>query len=154
MRALPRSDGFHGNRGEVFDEPYFFLQEGLAVSYPCEHLVESRHGFHPGSDFGAGGEDVLAGFLIAELGFVGHERLQAGFELIADIDNKGGAYVEVERRVDDLERAMGNEMLGSLFLVRHHAGNRRCHLAEGGMRRTEGSLQVELSETSQKAGFI
>ncbi len=56
-----------------------------------------------------GREDAFASFLIAELRLVRHHRLQPGFELFGDIDNKRGSDVVVERGVDDFEWPVGKE---------------------------------------------
>ena len=67
------------------------------------------HGIEASTNFVMGREDVLTSFLIAELGFVGHQGGEFSVELFGDVDDERGSNVVVERGIDDLEGAMGRE---------------------------------------------
>src|SRR6185437_1904429 len=113
-------DRFHRDGRYILDQANFLLQEWLAVCDSCERAVEARHGFDAGTDFGASGKDIFAGFLVTELRLVGHERLEARFELIGDIYDKGRADIVIQGRVDNFEGAMRSET-NILLLVSDHA---------------------------------
>src|SRR5712691_2252267 len=105
------SNRLHRNPSHILHQPDFLLKERLGIGNSRKHSVEPCHSFYPSADFGAGGEDVLAGFLVAKLRFVGHQRFEACFELIGDGHDKGWADVVIQRRVDDFEWAMRGEAL-------------------------------------------
>src|SRR6185437_10559407 len=96
-------DRFHRDGRYVLDQANFLLQEWLAVGDSCERAVEARHGFDAGADFGASRKDIFAGFLVTELRLVGHERLEARFELVRDVHDKSGTDIVIQGRVDDFE---------------------------------------------------
>ena len=58
------------------------------------------------ADLFFGDEEAGAHELIAVLGAVGEEGLQAGFDVGGDVDDKGGADVGVEGGIEDLEGAV------------------------------------------------
>ena len=105
-------NGFDRNRQEVIDQADLFLMERLAVGYTSEHAVEASHGLHPGADFLLRREDVLARFLIAELGLVSEDGSELLLKLIADVDDERWPNIVVERSVDDLKRPVGNSSAG------------------------------------------
>jgi len=100
-------NGFDGNSQEVLDQPHLFLQERLAVGHAPEHAVKASHGIDASADFVVSREQVLAGFLIAELRFISEDGCELPFKLVADVDDERGPNVVVERSVNDLERPVG-----------------------------------------------
>src|ERR1017187_4998403 len=95
-------NGFDRNGQQIVDQADFFLQKRLRIGHAAEHAVESRHGFYAGANLVMGREQVLAGVLIAELRFVRQNGSEFPLELFADIDDKRGPNLVVERRIDDL----------------------------------------------------
>src|SRR5579863_1340998 len=89
-----------------------------------------------------GGEQVPTSVLIAELRFVSQDRSELALELIADIDDKGGANVVVEGRVNNFKGAMRCELLDRI-------GSGRA-LTDGGVLRAE----FQLFQPCQKASFV
>src|SRR5450432_363932 len=102
-------NGLDRNGQQIVDQANFFLQKWFRVSDAAEHAVEAGHGVEASANFVMGREDVLAGFLVAELRFVSHQGGKFSVELFRDVDDERGANVVVKRGVDDLEGAMGRE---------------------------------------------
>src|SRR5258708_5786190 len=102
-------NGLDGNGQQIVDQANFFLQEWFRVRDTAEHAAEAGHGIEASTNFVMGREDVLTSFLIAELGFVGHQGGEFSVELFGDVDDERGSNVVVERGIDDLEGAMGRE---------------------------------------------
>src|SRR5438105_11574851 len=102
-RTAYRSNRFHRNRRQVFDQPHFLLQEGLAVFHADKHAVKARHGFHAAANVGLGREVGPTGFLVGELRFVGIDGFQPLFKLRSDIHNEARPDVVVKRGVNDFE---------------------------------------------------
>src|SRR5579884_2056495 len=105
-RGARLSDGAHRDGGEVIEQADFFLHKRFGVSDAGEQAVEAGHGFGARADFGLEGEEAGAFGLIVILRAVGHERLEAAFEMRSDIDDEGGAHVVVEAGVEDFEGAV------------------------------------------------
>src|SRR5215469_9029379 len=99
-------NGFDRNRQEIFDQAHFFLVEGLAVGHARQHPIKASHGLYASSNLLLGREEVFAGFLVAELRFVGEDGGKLPFEMIADVDHKRWTNVVIKRGVDDFERSM------------------------------------------------
>jgi len=98
--------GFDRNGQQIVDQPDFFLQEWFGVGDATEHSVEARHSFNPRVDFVVGREEIFAGLLVAELGFVSQDGCELPLKLLADVDHKRRPYVVIQRSVNNLERAM------------------------------------------------
>src|SRR4029077_7986709 len=98
-----RLSRFHRNDRQVFHQSHFLLNKWFGVSYSTQHAVKAGHGLNPRPDLIPSGEDVLACFLIAELGLVSHQCLKASFELVRDIDHERRPHIVVECGVNDLE---------------------------------------------------
>src|SRR5580658_6628731 len=79
------------------------------MGHAAEHSVIARHRVDTRANLVVGGEDILAGFLIAELRLVGQDRRELLLELLADVDHKRGAHIVVKRGVDNFERTMRSE---------------------------------------------
>src|ERR1700722_2358118 len=97
-------DGLYRNGQQIVDQPNFFLQERLRVSYAAKHAVKASHGVDPCANFVMGREEIFPGFLIAEQRFVGHDIGKLSLEFITDIDDKCWPNVIVKCCVNDLER--------------------------------------------------
>ena len=58
------------------------------MGHAAKHAVKARHGIDASTNFVMGREEVFAGFLIAELRFVGQDGGKFSFELIPDVDDE------------------------------------------------------------------
>src|SRR5579862_159393 len=89
------SDRLHRNRHHIVDQAHFLLDEWFSVGDSAHHAVEAGHGLDARANFFLRGKYVAAGFLIAELRFVGHQRRETSFKLIADVHNESRSDVAV-----------------------------------------------------------
>src|SRR5580658_8732804 len=105
-----RLNRFHGNDGHVVYEPDFLLHKRLSVGDAAEHPVIAGHGFNASANFFLRGKDFAARILIGELRLVSHQRLEARFELVGDVDDKRRAYVAIKAGINNLEGTMSRTL--------------------------------------------
>src|SRR5580693_3621872 len=147
-------NGLDGNSQEVLDQSNLFLQERLPVGHAPEHAVKASHGIDASADFVVSREQVLAGFLIAELRFISEDGCKLPFKLLADVDDESGPDIVVERSVNDLERTM-RRSAGILPAVEGAASSRRGRDAHTDSRRGGGGgATVQFRESRQEASLI
>src|SRR5215467_13166539 len=82
--SKPNSNRFDRDHGQIIHQPDLFLQEGFSVLDAAQHSVESRHRRDAVTNLRISREVAPPSFLISELGFVGVNGFQAGFELLGN----------------------------------------------------------------------